>query len=234
MGWPTAEEAERAGLTLPQLRSVFWKAVMIDMDEMNRLNSSLVDVFARGRRVRMTSKKGTDITFSIADRRILVDGGHFTPEMVAQGEIIKNLPCGEVYTTAHEESPEGVVVFDEVYLNGQRIVNLQLSFEAGRVVSSKAEENHEAFVSLWQSATGDYDRIGEFAIGTNPAVTQIIGDPLFDEKIYGSVHLALGENRMYGGTNSSSIHWDFVVLEPTVTIDDETVLSHGVFDSHLL
>ena len=230
MAWPTEARAKRAGMTLPELEELFWKAVLIDLDEMNDLNAWLFEKFEKGCEVHITSAKGTDIKFRMDDRKVLIDAGHYTKEMVARGEIMKNLPCGEVYTTALEDSPEGTAIFDEVYMQkGDMVKNLKCRFEKGHLVDSSADENYDVFRNLWDVATGDRDRIAEFAIGTNPAVTRPIGDPLFDEKIFGSVHLAIGENRMYGGKADSSIHWDFVILEPTVIIDGETIVEAGKF-----
>lgn len=82
---------------------------------------------------------------------------------------------------------------------------------------------------MWESASGDKDQIAEFAIGTNPEIHKPVGDSLFDEKIFGSVHLAIGENKFFGGSSSASIHWDLVMQQPTVTIDNTTVLESGKF-----
>jgi aminopeptidase len=159
----------------------------------------------------------------------MVDSGHFTEEMVKKGDCMKNRPCGEVYTTAIESTPEGVAVFDAVFLKGTVIENLKCTFKKGKLVESSADKNHEVFLELWNNASGDKDQIAEFAIGTNPEIKKPIGDSLFDEKIYGSVHLAIGENKFFGGSSTSSIHWDFVMQEPTVKIDDTFVLEKGKF-----
>ena len=230
MAWPTKDRAARAGITLDELEEIFWNAVLLDLDEMNALHKKLEKVFEEGRKVRIRSEKGSDIVFDIGDRKVLIDAGHYDEQSSIRGEIMKNLPCGEVYTTPLEESPEGTAIFDEVYMQkGDAVKNLRCHFEKGKLVESSADENYQNFKSLWDAAEGDKDQIAEFAIGTNPAVLRPIGDPLFDEKVFGSVHLAIGESRMYGGKSEASIHWDFVMLEPSVEIDDKSILVKGKF-----
>jgi len=229
MSWPTKERADRAGLTEQEMADLFWKALTINLDEMDVLNKKLEAIYEKGSKVVITSEKGSNITFSIEDRRVMVDGGHYADGMVEEGDRIKNLPCGEVYTTALESTPQGTAIFDEVFLKGMCIKNLKCEFKGGKLIKSSADENHDAFLELWDTATGDKDQIAEFAIGTNPEITKPVGDSLFDEKIFGSVHLAIGENKFFGGTSHASIHWDFVIQKPTVKIDDVLVLKDGIF-----
>ena len=97
------------------------------------------------------------------------------------------------------------------------------------MVSSSADKNHEVFLEAMVPHTGDKTLLGEFGIGTNHRVYKPMGDNLLDEKIFGSIHLALGENRSYGGNNASSLHWDMIMLSPSVYLNDEVFLQNGKF-----
>jgi aminopeptidase len=79
------------------------------------------------------------------------------------------------------------------------------------------------------AATGDKDVIAELGIGVNPGIMQPTGNISLDEKIGGSVHIAVGMNDRFGGKNKSNLHQDFVILKPTVWFDDKVILENGEF-----
>lgn len=93
MSWPTEERAQRGGMSMQEMEELFWKALLIDLDEMSRLNCRLEEIYKSGDKVHITSEKGSDISFSIKGRRVMVDGGHYEPGMVEAGGRIKNLPA---------------------------------------------------------------------------------------------------------------------------------------------
>jgi aminopeptidase len=135
-----------------------------------------------------------------------------------------------VYTPPHEDSAEGVAVIDRACVKGDPIERLRMTFAAGRVVKVEAdsEAGVEAFSELLSASTGDRDAIAEFAIGLNPGVTEPVGDITIDEKIGGSVHIAIGMNGRFGGRNHSNLHLDLVMLRPYVELDDAIVVAGGV------
>lgn len=142
---------------------------------------------------------GTDLTFSIAGRTFINDDGK------------KNLPGGEVFTGPVEDSANGTIAFTypAVY-GGKEVAGVQLRFEAGKVVEARAAKNEELLATLLASDDGA-KRLGEFAFGTNPGITRFTRNTLFDEKIGGTIHMALGSSYpATGGTNQSAIHWDMV------------------------
>jgi aminopeptidase len=142
---------------------------------------------------------GTDLTLSIAGRTFINDDGK------------KNLPGGEVFTGPVEDSANGTITFSypAVY-GGKEVEGVRLRFEAGRVVEASAAKNEELLATLLATDEGA-KRLGEFAFGTNPGITRFTRNTLFDEKIGGTVHLALGSSYpATGGTNQSAIHWDMV------------------------
>ncbi len=123
----------------------------------------------------------------------------------------ENFPDGEVFTAPLEDSVEGHITFTypAVY-RGREVVGVQLWFEKGKVVKATAERG-EAFLQEMLNTDEGARRVGEFAIGTNDGIHTFTRNTLFDEKIKGTVHLALGfAYPECGGTNTSAIHWDMV------------------------
>lgn len=230
MGWPSPVKAAACGMSPAAFERLFLDALLADTDAMGRLSERIAAALRTGGAARLTSAKGTDLAFTLDPaRRVMIDAGRFDAAMVDSGDITKNLPCGEVYTTPVEATVEGVALFDLAFVDGAPIRDLALTFEKGRLADARAAEGIAAFRKRYDAATGDRDRIGELGIGTNPALRAPIGHTLLDEKIFGSVHLALGENRMYGGVNESSMHWDLVMLAPTLAIGGAPVIAGGRF-----
>ena len=121
-------------------------------------------------------------------------------------------PGGEFFFSPVEDSAEGEIVFDEfpaVY-NGREVAGIALRFEGGRVVEASAASNEEFLLEMLDLDEGAR-RLGELGIGCNPGITRYMKNTLFDEKIDGTAHLALGNGLPeVGGTNVSQLHWDIV------------------------
>ncbi|NLA59003.1 MAG: aminopeptidase [Firmicutes bacterium] len=122
-----------------------------------------------------------------------------------------NFPDGEVFTSPIEDSVEGYIRFSfpGIY-SGKEVEDIRLTFREGRVVEASAARGEELLLSLLDTDDGAR-RVGEFAIGTNPGITKFTRNMLFDEKIGGTIHLALGNSYFEtGGQNKSGIHWDML------------------------
>ncbi|MGV8123414.1 MAG: aminopeptidase [Candidatus Xenobiia bacterium LiM19] len=230
MGFPTDKGAAHLGLSFEEFHDLFWNAVLIDLKAMREREKSIAKFIENARQIVIKSEKGTDLTFSLEGRRILLDAGSFEDEDIASLNLTTNWPCGEVWVPPVEESAEGVAVFDQVFHRGGRIRDLRLTFHKGRVVDFNAEENGELFASLQREADGDKDVIAEMGIGTNPQVTRVTGDCLLDEKILGTVHIAIGSNKYFGGNNSSTIHKDMVMLKPSLYVEGKALISEGTLN----
>jgi len=229
MGFPTPKRAEHFNLSFEEYHDLFWRAVQIDLPAMREEQKKISRLLEKNRVIRIQSEKGTDITFSLEGRTILLDSGIFTAEDFEQGNMTTNWPCGEVWVAPVEPSANGVAVFDTVFHQGKKITDLELTFRNGKVVNHRARENGDLFAAMLGEAEGDRDMIGEFAIGTNPEVTRVTGDTMLDEKIVGTVHLALGSNRYFGGNNVSTLHKDMVILGPTLYAGGTKVIEGGKF-----
>ncbi|MBS3817634.1 MAG: aminopeptidase [Candidatus Thermoplasmatota archaeon] len=228
IGYPTEEKAEMYGIEYEDFWNMFWKAMNTDYEELHEEGKSIADEMRGEDEVHITSNKGTDLNFSIEDRRIIVDDGIIDDDDLENGDVGNNLPAGEVFCAPLEESAEGEVFFDLAFYKGNKIEGITARFEEGKIVDVEADKNGDVFNEVLEHSHGDKDRIGEFGIGINPEVNQAIGYTLTDEKIMGSIHIALGENRSFGGENESTLHWDLVMLEPTVEVGDKTIIEEGV------
>jgi aminopeptidase len=154
----------------------------------------------------------------LADKQhISVRGDHINLEMSIEGRPFLNaygtinFPDGEIFTGPVEDSVNGWVKFTyPAYYGGNEIAGVQLTFENGLVTRASAEKNETFLLSTLDTDPGAR-RLGEFAIGTNSDIQRFTGSILFDEKIGGTVHMALGQGYpQTGSTNTSAIHWDMI------------------------
>jgi aminopeptidase len=196
--YPTPALAQEAGLATEDFAEILFAAVLRDWDAERQRMRRYAELFDAGEEVRIVGA-GTDLSLSITGRSMTID---------AAG---KNLPGGEFFTAPIEDSAEGTIAFTEfpASYSGRELRGIRLRFGSGRVVDATAESEEEFLLSVL--ATDDGARgVGELGVGCNPGITQYMNNILFDEKIDGTVHVALGNTVTRGGTNVSAIHWDMV------------------------
>jgi len=227
--YPTPNRAKESGVTLAKSRNVILSALDIEYGELLEKGSRIVKAVYGSKKIQVTSEQGTDIEFRVENRKWIIDDGVIGPEDIEAGDVGLNLPCGEVFVAPIETTAEGTAFFN-VPTNywGHRISGLKLEFKDGKIVDYDAEEGRQEFKRALDAATGDKDKIAEFAIGLNPKA-RFINDILVDEKVLGSIHIAIGNNKgpAYGGKNNSSLHWDLVMMGPTVSVDGKTIMKDG-------
>jgi aminopeptidase len=197
--FPTDALAQEAGLTLGQLTDIVFDACLLDWDAEGERMRSYADRFDAATAIRIVGE-GTDLTISLEGRHGEVDDGR------------KNMPGGEFFFAPVEDSAQGVITFSEypAIHAGQELEGIRLEFDAGKVVGASATRGEDLLHSILDRDDGAR-RIGELGIGCNPGITRYMKNVLFDEKIDGSIHLALGQSyTSIGGLNSSSVHWDIV------------------------
>jgi aminopeptidase len=197
--YPTPALAQEAGMSLAEFEHFLYGACLLDWDAERERMRRFAERFDGAEEVRLVAGD-TDLRLSIAGRRMEIDAGS------------ANMPGGEFFTSPVEESADGAIVFGEfpaVY-TGREVQGIRLRFDGGKVVDASAEVNEEFLVELLDRDEGAR-RLGELGIGCNPGITRHMKNTLFDEKIEGTVHLALGNGLPeVGGTNQSQIHWDIV------------------------
>ena len=164
--------------------------------------------------------KGTnvDVTLSIKDR------------VFAESAGTHNFPSGEIFTGPVEDSVNGWVRFKyPAIYQGQEITDIELWFENGKVVKEKASKNQELLTSTLNTDDGAR-YLGEWGIGTNYGIQRFTKNMLFDEKIGGTIHFAVGASYPETkGKNESGIHWDMLcdMAESEITVDDDLFYKDG-------
>lgn len=224
MRYPTPSMAQQAGMSTEAFEDFYFRVCTVNYGALSRAMNPLVKRMEKTDSVSIKGK-GTELEFSIAG----------IPVIKCDGKM--NIPDGEIFTAPVRDSINGVVTFNtpSVY-EGVTFDNIHLEFASGKVV--KAECANETR-RLNQILDGDKGArfVGEFAIGVNPQITQPMKDTLFDEKIAGSFHMALGnayEDEADNG-NRSQIHWDLVAIQTPrhgggeIRFDGELIRKNGKF-----
>jgi aminopeptidase len=228
--YPTPEAAKKYGMSFEEYSDLIWGAIDIDYEALSKRAKKIVSYLEKADKVHITTEDGTDLTFSIKNRPVIIDDGIMDEEDIEKNFHIQNLPTGEVYCSPLEDSAEGTVVFQYNEFLGEPLVNLRGTFKEGRLTDMSADRGFEHFHRIMENNTGNKYGIAELGIGLNPKITKVIGNLALDEKIIGTIHIALGENRMFpGGQNEASIHKDFVMKNPTVTVDDRIIMENGEY-----
>ena len=203
--WPTPALAQAACMSQRDYEAFLTRALFLDRSdpvcawrELATRQEGLVERLAGAREVRIQAE-GTDLRLSVADRRWLNSDGK------------RNMPSGEVFTGPVEDSANGTVRFTiPSRPRGVEVDDVELTFSEGRVVDARAARGDDYLkATLATDAGARY--LGELGIGTNPGIDRATGSTLLDEKIAGTIHLALG--RSYpetGASNESAVHWDLI------------------------
>jgi len=198
--YPTPSMAQEAGVAYDWLVDFYYRSCLVDYRKMKQNLKKLEKALDQGNRVRITGEK-TDLTFSIKGRLAQACFGE------------RNIPDGEVFLCPVEGTAQGKIYFDlSTKAFSREVKGIHLEFKDGRVVSAKADIGQNVLEKMLATDPGA-KQIGEFAIGANPKIKRVMKNTLFDEKINGTIHLALGRaysEKRGGGKNKSAIHWDIV------------------------
>ncbi len=225
--WPTQAAAQQAEMGLLAYTEFMYKACALDQPDpiayweaLRERQARLVD-WLKGKQRCEVRGPGIELTFEFGGRTWDNSWGD------------NNFPSGEIFTSPIEATVNGHVAFSfpTVY-GGHEVSGVKLRFEDGLVVEASAAKG-EAFLLSQLDLDEGARMLGEFAIGTNTGIQQFTGETLFDEKIGGTVHMALGESfAELGGTNRSQVHWDMVhdmKQGGEIHIDGELFYQNGQF-----
>lgn len=204
--FPCQAAAQDAHLSLREYEDFVFDACLLDRSvpalawqALSERQARLVDSLRRVRELRVVTPRGTDVRLGVAGRMWINCDGH------------ENFPDGEVFTGPIEDATEGTVCFDFPAVHaGREVQGIRLVFRAGRVVEASATQGEDFLLGLLDQDAGARV-LGEAALGCNYAITRHTRNTLFDEKIGGTFHLALGASYPEsGGKNRSGLHWDLV------------------------
>ncbi|MGH2753781.1 MAG: aminopeptidase [Actinomycetota bacterium] len=223
--FPTNAHAMDAEMSLAEYEDFYYAACLVDSDdpvaEWKKIAQRHQELIAwmKGRNEIRIEGEGTDITIEVGDRIWLPSDG------------IENFPDGEIFTGPIENRTRGRILFTYPgNYGGKSVEGIELEFEEGRVVDARAERNEDFLVKTLDTDPGARV-LGEIGIGTNYGIDRFSGEILLDEKIGGTVHLALGASYPEsGGTNGSAIHWDMVCdlrKGGRITVDGDVLMEDG-------
>lgn len=225
--YPTAYGAQAAGMTLPDYQDFVARAMFLDAPdpgarwgEVRAFQAGLIERLAVADTVRILAE-GTDVRLSVKGRTW------------SNSDAKRNMPSGEVFTAPLERSANGTIRFDLPTLyNGRLVRGVTLTLQEGEVVRASAEEGHEVLQAALRTDDGARF-IGELGLGTNYGIQRPGMNILFDEKIGGTIHLALGQAYAEnGGSNQSAVHWDMICdlrQGGRVQLDDQDFQVNGQF-----
>jgi len=220
-----ATEAGARMATLPGITDgVFLMGLDADYEQIRRACADVLEQVQGAEEIRVTSPQGTDITFRPGDRAWREDTG-----IVHDPGAFSNLPAGEVFVSP--ETADGTVVVDGTMMPHGNLDGKTITFEVedGSVTHIDDDALREQVEDGAAEIGEDAYNLAELGIGTNVAVTELVGSVLLDEKAGGTVHVAIGDDHGIGGDVEAPIHLDGILREPTVYADGEEVrLPRGV------
>jgi aminopeptidase len=223
---PTEEFAAACGMSLADFELFYCNVCLVDYGKMSKAVKPLESIMAEGKTVRIYSPaQETDLSFSIEGM----------PAIPCTGTL--NIPDGECFTAPVKHSINGTIRFGPSSYDGQKFAYIRLSFKAGHIDQAEAE-NPERTAMLNQMLDTDPGAryTGEFSINFNPFIRHPTGSILFDEKIDGGIHMAMGNcyDEAPNG-NKSSVHWDMVHIQRLdygggeLYVDDRLIRKDGIF-----
>ena len=225
--FPTEAYAQDADMTLREFEDFVYRANLLHLDDPvaawraeERKQKQLINKLRNADLIHIVGP-GTDLKMSVKGRT-------FIPSVATH-----NVPSGEIFTGPVETSAEGHIRYDfPVCEGGREIDGIRLVFKKGLVVEATAEKNQDYLRKMLDMDPGA-KRLGELGIGTNYDIQRFIKNILFDEKIGGTIHLALGESYAEtGGVNKSALHWDMIKdlrQDGAVYVDGKLFQKNGRF-----
>lgn len=223
LNYPSKLDAYKANMNTEEFYKFAMEVMTIDYNYMNEILKPLKQLMEKTDKVRIV-RDDTDLTFSIKNM----------PAIICAGEY--NIPDGEIYTAPVKDSVNGYLTYNtpSPYRNNV-FNNIRLEFKDGKIVKATCDGDNDKLNEIFDTDEGSR-YIGEFSFGVNPKIKKAMGDILFDEKIYGSIHFTPGkcyENADNG--NNSFIHWDLVQIQRPeyggglVYFDDVLIRKDGKF-----
>ena len=209
--------------TMPNINvDTMARCLSADYDKIIGLTNFIADKLEGVSTIRVTTEKGTDITMPVKDRMIIRSTG-----VLREKGQSGNLPSGEVFLAPWEDQTNGVVVVDgSMATLGMLEEPLTITVKDGYAVDIKGGHQAKQLEEAFDKAGPDARAVAEFGIGTNYKAI-LTGMILEDEKVFGTIHIAFGNNLTMGGRISVNLHVDGLVKEPDVYFDDLLVMKRG-------
>lgn len=225
LNYPSYVDSYKAKMKYEDFLNYSFDVMNVDYSKMSKDIEPLKKLMDKTKKVRITGN-GTDITFSIKGMKSIPCTGE------------SNIPDGEIFTCPVRDSVNGVIKYNTTSTyNGEVFSNIRLEFINGKIIDATCddESKNEKLNKIFDTDEGSR-YVGEFSLGLNPKILVPMGDILFDEKIFGSIHFTPGAayKECYNG-NDSNIHWDLVLIQRTeygggeIYFDDVLIRKDGLF-----
>ncbi len=217
--YPTNALAQDAEMSLTEYEDFFYSACLQDWKKISKQMNKIKSKFKENSSVHLVGD-GVDLKMKVHGKLAKIDDG------------MENMPGGEIFMAPVRDSLNGFIKFDfPAVRDGKEVTDVCLKFENGKVISSSASKN-EDFLKEMLATDENSSYVGELGIGCNIKVNKFTKDLLFDEKIGGTIHLALGAAyKDNGGGNDSAIHWDIVkdMHKAKIFLDGKVIQDKGVW-----
>jgi len=212
--------------SMPSVREeTIERAIDINYKRLAKETNKLKKILDNGKIVKVMTKKGTDITFTIKGRK----GHGFKPDILTKKSSWANLPDGEAFIAPIEGTANGIYIVDKSQAGiGKLIKPLKFYVKDGFVEKIEGKEAKKLLRIIKSAKNKKAFNIAEFGIGTNPKA-RLCGSVLEDEKVKGTCHIAIGNNFGFGGKVNVPLHLDGVFSKPTVFVDNKKIIDNGKF-----
>jgi aminopeptidase len=215
--YPVIALAQEAEMSLTEYENFVYAACLQDWKKLRKHMDKILKKFKKNSNVHLIGEN-IDLKFRVHGEKGVADYGN------------ENMPGGEVFMAPVRESLNGFIKFEYPAIeNGKEVKDIELKFENGKVVEAKATKN-EDFLKEMLATDENSSYVGEFGIGCNTKINKFTKNLLFDEKIGGTIHLALGmAYKENGGGNDSAIHWDIVkdMKNAKIVVDGKVIQDCG-------
>ena len=227
--YPTAQLAQRYGLSKDELARIFWDCVNIDYTELQKTCAAVKSMLAAGNEVRITNANGTDFKVRIAGRPVFFSDGVISAEDMKKGYVACQvfLPAGEVYVTPIPGTAEGKIVIDRNFLQGQEVTGMTMVFKAGKLVSMSAKTGFERVKAFYDAAGEGKDEFSYIDIGVNPKLGEGAGSQILNYVRAGMITVGIGGNVWAGGSNNSIYGFGGHLPGSTLTVDKKPLIKNG-------
>jgi len=220
VAYPCPAHAQEAEMSLTEYENFVYKSCLIDWKKFSKKLNKIAKKFRKAKSVHLKGKN-VDLKFSIHGKNLKIDDGK------------ENMPGGEIFMAPVKESLQGWIRFEYPAIEaGKEVTDIFLKFKDGKVIEYDASKNKDLLKAVLETDENS-SYVGEFGIGCNPNINQFTKNLLFDEKISGTIHLALGmaykENLEEGEKRDSAIHWDIVkdMSKASLILDGKIVQKNG-------
>jgi leucyl aminopeptidase (aminopeptidase T) len=231
IGYPSKQEAENNQLDFRTYEKMHWAAVNADYRQIAERGDQLKGLLRAAKQVRVTSPSGTDLSFAVGNRPVVVQGG-VVPEQASKEKFflsrVASLPGGSLSLAPVETSVNGKVAVPKSRCRYEPLNDASFEFKNGKLDNFKAGKGADCFNQTMAPYTGPKDMFASFSIGLNPSLRVIEdGGDYRPYNAAGMVYVGIGDNQLLGGSNKTRSVYNFPIVNATVAIDGKVVVKDG-------